>query len=337
MKLATFRTADGIERVGAVVSDDVVVDLSAADSSLFADMLSLIGSGKQGLEAAAFHATRAASVHRLGEIRLMAPIPKPPRLRDFLCYEKHFRQSRANRHLFGVGSTRLDPASVELPAVWYRAPVYYKCNCHSVVGTGDDVHWPAYSNIIDYEFELGIVVGRAGVDVPPQSALEHVFGYTIFNDFSARDTQYVEMSAGFGPSKGKDFDTGNAIGPWIVTADELPGLADVELVTRVNGVIWARGSTAEMHHGVRDVVSYASQGETLVPGEIFGTGTVGDGCGNELGRFLKHGDVVELEAAGIGVLRNRIVAPHVREVPVLPCRIEFDRSPTAQPGRADTR
>lgn len=318
MKLASFRVPSGEVHVGAVLDGEVVVDLTLADPALFPNMLTLIGGGKKALDAAATHVARKANQRALAEVRLEAPIPLPPKLRDFLCFEKHFRQSRANRYLFGVGTARLDPAAVELPKEWYQTPVGYKSNCYSVVGSGHDVVWPAYSQIIDYEFELGIVIGKSGVNVTKEAALQHVFGYTIFNDFSARDAQYKEMTVGFGPSKGKDFDTGNGLGPWIVTTDEIPDLQDLTMITRVNGEEWARGNAGEMRHKVSDVVSYASLGETLVPGEVLGTGTVGNGCGNELGRFLKHGDVLELEAVGIGILRNHIVAPHVPAPPKLP-------------------
>ena len=183
------------------------------------------------------------------------------------------------------------------------------------------MRWPAYSRIIDYELEIGAVIGRGGRNLAPGDALARVFGYTVFNDFSARDEQYIEMQGQLGPAKGKDFDTGNALGPWITTADEVGDPQDLEMIARVNGEIWSRGNSRDMKHGFRDIVAYASLEETLYPGEILGSGTVGGGCGNELGRFLKDGDVVELEVGRIGRLRNRIVAPHVREVPKLPIKI----------------
>jgi 2-keto-4-pentenoate hydratase/2-oxohepta-3-ene-1,7-dioic acid hydratase in catechol pathway len=183
------------------------------------------------------------------------------------------------------------------------------------------VHWPSYSRIIDYELEIGLVIGRGGKNVKKGDALSHVFGYTVFNDFSARDEQYIEMQGQLGPAKGKDFDTGNAFGPWITTADEIGDPQNLRMQARVNGETWSDGWSRDMKHGFADIVAYASVEETLVPGEILGSGTVGGGCGNEQGRFMKHGDVIELEVSGIGVLRNRIVAPHVRETPKLPIKI----------------
>ena len=282
----------------------------------FADMVSLIEAGPSALSSLA-----PRKFYYLNSVKLLAPIPRPPRIRDFLCFELHVRQSRANRYLFGMGSERLDPAKVEIAKVWYERPVYYKGNPFSVVGPEAEVHWPSYSRIIDYELEIGVVIGRGGKNIRKEDALEHVFGYTVFNDFSARDEQYIEMQGSLGPAKGKDFDTGNAFGPWITTADEIGDPQALDMSARINGETWSRGNSRTMKHGFADIVAYASLEESLYPAEILGSGTVGGGCGNELGRFIKHGDVIELEVSGIGVLRNRIVAPHVREVPALPIKI----------------
>jgi 2-keto-4-pentenoate hydratase/2-oxohepta-3-ene-1,7-dioic acid hydratase in catechol pathway len=311
LKLGTFITPEGAQRVGMLGEDGRVGEISE-----FADMVSLIEAGGSALSSLS-----PRKFHDVASVKLLAPIPRPPRIRDFLCFELHVRQSRANRYLFGMGTERLDPAGVEIAKVWYERPVYYKGNPFSVVGPDAEVHWPSYSRIIDYELEIGVVIGRGGKNVRKENALEHVFGYTVFNDFSARDEQYIEMQGSLGPAKGKDFDTGNAFGPWITTADEIGDAQALDMSARVNGETWSRGNSRTMKHGFADIVAYASLEESLYPGEILGSGTVGGGCGNELGRFLKHGDVIELEVGGIGVLRNRIVAPHVREVPALPIKI----------------
>jgi 2-keto-4-pentenoate hydratase/2-oxohepta-3-ene-1,7-dioic acid hydratase in catechol pathway len=175
--------------------------------------------------------------------------------------------------------------------------------------------------VIDYELEIALVTAKAGKNLPKGASRDYVFGYMIFNDFSARDAQYIEMQTGLGPAKGKDFDTGNAMGPWLVTADEVGDPQGLEMIARVNGEEWSRGSSREMRHTFDDIVSHASADETFYPGEILGSGTVGGGCGNELGRFMKHGDVVELQISGLGVLRNRIVAPHVPQPPRMPLNI----------------
>jgi len=322
VKLGTFVAPDGAQHVGAVLPDGRIADLtaSAADPA-FRDMLSLIEAGPAALDRARAVAATPKLTHAMADVRLLAPLPRPPRMRDFLCFELHVRQSRANRYLFGQGTERLDPAKIEIARVWYERPVYYKGNPFSVVGHDAEVRWPAYSSIIDYELEIGVVIGRGGRNVAAADALGHVFGYTVFNDFSARDEQYREMQGQLGPAKGKDFDTGNALGPWITTADEIGDPQNLEMIARVNGETWSRGNTRDMHHRFRDIIAYSSLEETLVPGEILGSGTVGGGCGNELGRFMKDGDVIELEVGGIGVLRNRIVAPHVKAVPALPIRI----------------
>ena len=142
-----------------------------------------------------------------------------------------------------------------------------------------------------------------------QDARSHIFGYLIFNDISARDAQLREMSGTLGPAKGKDFDTGNVFGPWPATADEIPDPYDLTMVARVNGIEQSRGSSGEMRHRFEDILAHASRDETLHAGEFFGSGTVGGGCGLELGKFLRDGDVVELEITGLGVLTNRIVFP----------------------------
>lgn len=319
MKLTTFLTADGSEHIGAVLpKDSRVIDFTASDPSpAFRDMLSLIDAGPEALA----RARTLKQGHDLSSVKLLAPLPRPRRLRDCLAFEKHVRQSRANRYLFGQGKERLDPATIEIPRAWYKKPVYYKGNTISIVGPEAEVHWPAYSQIIDYELEIALVTGKRGKDVPVGAAHDYVFGFMIFNDFSARDAQYIEMQTGLGPAKGKDFDTGNALGPWLVTADEVGDPQALQMIARVNGEEWSHGSSREMLHTFDTIVSHASDGETFYPGEILGSGTVGGGCGNELGKFMKHGDVIELEVSHLGVLRNRIVAPHVPQPPTLPLKI----------------
>jgi 2-keto-4-pentenoate hydratase/2-oxohepta-3-ene-1,7-dioic acid hydratase in catechol pathway len=323
VKLATFVAPDGAQHIGVVLPGERrIADLTASASDpAFADMLALVDAGPAGLERARAVAASPRVVHELGAVRLLAPLPVPRRIRDFLCFELHVRQSRANRYLFGQGTERLDPAKVEIAKIWYERPVYYKSNCFSVVGHDAEVHWPSYSRVIDYELEIGVVLGRRGKNVPKDEALAYAFGYTIFNDFSARDEQFIEMQGMLGPAKGKDFDTGNAFGPWITTADEVPDPQDFTMLARVNGEEWSRGSSRTMRHTFADIIAYASTEETFYPGEILGSGTVGGGCGNELGRFMKHGDRIELEVSGIGVLRNTIVAPHVPAPPQLPIKI----------------
>lgn len=160
---------------------------------------------------------------------------------------------------------------------------------------------------MDFELELAAIIGKRGRDIPADQAPAHIFGYTIFNDMSARDAQMKEMPGQLGPAKGKDFDTGNILGPWILTADEVPHPVALTMEARVNGDLWGRGNSSDMHHGFGDIIAHISASETLYPGEVIGSGTVGFGCGLELGRFLEDGDEIALSIEKIGTLTNRIV------------------------------
>ncbi len=203
-------------------------------------------------------------------------------------------------------STRADERVI---ATFNRQPIYYKCNRFAVIGPDEDVIWPAYSKAMDFELEFACYIGRRAKDVPREKARDYIVGYTIFNDMSARDTQAVEMGGMLGPAKSKDFDTGNVMGPCLVTADELPDPYDLNMVARVNGEEWGRGSTRDMRWQFEDLIAHISRSETLYPGEVLGSGTVGNGCGLEQLRYLKPDDLIELEVEGIGTLRTRIRRP----------------------------
>ena len=219
-----------------------------------------------------------------------APSVDPPAMLDFAAFEQHL----VNAHARG---------KKELLDVFYERPVYYKMDPVTVIGHGDVVRWAGESSYMDYELELGLVIGSAASDLQPESALEHVFGVTVLNDFTARDVQSREMPSGFGPAKGKDFAT--ALGPWVTTLDELD-IDNLTMLARVNGEEWSRGSTSTLTWSIGELLAYASRSGELVPGEVIGSGTVGLGCGLELYKSLQPGDVVELEIEGIGVLRNTI-------------------------------
>jgi 2-keto-4-pentenoate hydratase/2-oxohepta-3-ene-1,7-dioic acid hydratase in catechol pathway len=260
-------------------------------------------------------------MHAVGDVKLLAPIPHPPQMRDFLCFEKHLVQAfQAARKLRAQGAP--DPAAalaemeakgiLAVPQTWYDRPIYYHPSRFSVCGHEDDVPWPTYSQALDFELEFGCYVGKPGKDIPRGRARDHIFGYTIFNDFSARDEQTLEMPGQLGPGKGKDFDGANAMGPCLVTADEIPDPYRLEMVVRVNGAEWGRGNSRDMRWKFEDCIAHVARSETLHPGEFFGSGTVGNGSGLEHLRFLAPGDVVELEVERIGVLRNRVVKPASR-------------------------
>ena len=232
---------------------------------------------------------RASAIE--GDVRLLAPL-RPRSLRDFLAFEGHMK----------AALTRLGR---EVPTEWYEVPAYYKGMPDTVIGPDDEIPWPAWTDKLDHELELAAVIGRAVRDVAPEDAPACIFGYTIWNDLSARDVQTRELPVGMGPGKAKDWDGSNVLGPCIVTADELDA-SDVAMRVRVNGELWGEDSSAHMHHTFADMIAYASRSQTLYPGEVLGSGTAAGGSGLELDRWLAPGDVVELEIDGIGVLRNRI-------------------------------
>ena len=216
--------------------------------------------------------------------RLLAPL-RPRSLRDFLGFEGHLQGAYR-----GLGR--------EIPREWYEVPAYYKGLPDTVVGPETEVPWPAYTDRLDHELELAAVIGRRVRDVAASEATACIFAYTIWNDFSARDVQRVEMPVGLGPGKAKDWDGSNVLGPCLVTADEFDA-SDARMTVRVNGEVWGESSTAEMHHTFADMIAYISQGQTLYPGEVLGSGM-------ELDRWLAPGDVIELDIEGIGILRNPI-------------------------------
>jgi 2-keto-4-pentenoate hydratase/2-oxohepta-3-ene-1,7-dioic acid hydratase in catechol pathway len=223
--------------------------------------------------------------------RLLAPL-RPRSLRDFLAFEGHLRNAYAR-----LGR--------DIPAEWYDVPAYYKGMPDTVIGPDDDVPWPAWTEKLDHELELAAVIGAGGRDISLADAPAAIFGYTIWNDLSARDVQARELPVGMGPGKAKDWDGSNVLGPCIATPDELD-LTRARMQVRVNGDVWGEDSPASMHHSFADMIAYVSRGQTLHAGEVLGSGTAAGGSGLELDRWLQEGDVVELEIDGIGVLRNRI-------------------------------
>jgi 2-keto-4-pentenoate hydratase/2-oxohepta-3-ene-1,7-dioic acid hydratase (catechol pathway) len=221
------------------------------------------------------------------EVKLLSPIPRPWRIHDFMAIEEHVKN-----------------VMKRIPEEWYNIPVAYKGNPDAVIGPDDEVIWPRYTEKLDYELELCAIIGKKGRNVELKRAEEYIFGYSIFNDFSARDIQMREMSVGLGPFKGKDFAT--AIGPCIVTRDSFNPY-NAKMIARVNGEVWSEGYIREMKFDFPYLVHYLSLEEDIFPGDVIGSGTVGKGCGLEINKWLKPGDIVELEVEGIGVLRNKVV------------------------------
>ncbi len=227
---------------------------------------------------------REHAEYRLDEVRLLPPVLHPPSVRDFFAFEQHAATVWAQ-----TGRT--------LPREWYELPVFYFSNPTQIYGPDDVVPYPDGTEQLDYELEVAAVIGAEG----------EIAGFTVMNDWSARDLQLAEMRVGLGPAKGKDFAT--SLGPVVVTVDELDG-REAEMVARVNGEERSRGNLRDLYHGWDAIVARAARNTRLLPGDILGSGTVGGGCILEAGdgRWLEEGDVVELEVEGIGVLRN-VVGP----------------------------
>ena len=212
-------------------------------------------------------------------------------LRDFIAFEEHIKTVRSRR-------------GDKVPPAWYELPAYYKGNYRSLIGHDQPLRWPRYTEKLDYELELACIIGKQGIDIPEPQAAGYIGGYAVLNDWSARDIQFQEGSVGLGPSKGKDF--GTSIGPWLVTPDEF-NPKNARMTARINGELWSDGNIGKIHWGFPQMIAHVSMEEMVYPGDILGSGTVGGGCGLELDRWLKPGDVVELEVEGIGLLRNRVV------------------------------
>ena len=292
MKFATIATLRATSQP-ALVKEERVYTLP------YPDMLAVMAAG-------ADKAAKKASKDSLAidEIKFLSPL-KPTTLRDGYAFEQHVVTANKNR-------------GREVPEEWYQFPVFYFTNPNAVFGHEDVIPYPPYTQAMDYELEIAAVIGKGGMNIKPEDAPAHIFGYTIFNDWSARDIQRKEMIVGLGPAKGKDF--ASSFGPVIVThesiadkATDRPGVYDLSMMARINGVEFSRGNFKDMHWSFGEIIARASDSVMLYPGDVIGSGTVGTGCLLELTKFqgpwLKHGDVVELEIERIGILRNTVGSP----------------------------
>jgi 2-keto-4-pentenoate hydratase/2-oxohepta-3-ene-1,7-dioic acid hydratase in catechol pathway len=320
LKLATFEHAGQIV-TGAVIGHGLLLDLCAAASPaerhLVHSMQAIIESEPRSLEliATLLAGNRGDHVLPAAEVRFLAPLPAPNSIRDFANFELHCLQA-LETSMRTRAASQPDPEAAyrsyrasgnyALPPIWYERPFYFKGNRRSCSGHDSTIQWPRFTKLLDYELEFAAIIGRQGVDIAHERAREHIFGYTIFNDFSARDEQVRDQQFRLGPSKGKDFDTSNAMGPWIVTRDELADPYSLSMAVRVNGELRGSGSSGDMQHSFEDCIAFVSRDETLYPGDVFGSGTVGNGCGFERGRYLEPDDVVELEISALGALRNLV-------------------------------
>lgn len=328
MKLVTYLHPDSTPRpkLGAMVNN-AIVDLDAAATwaqgacslskeDLPGSMLELIYAGESKWEYTRCILAEAAKsgdilslkgakhksiAYPVSQVRLLPPI-HPLTLRDAYAFENHVKAANENR-------------GKAVPEEWYQFPVFYYSNPHTIFGTDETIPCPSYTNALDYELEIAAIIGPGGIDLDPDEATKHIFGLTIFNDWSARDVQRSEMKVGLGPAKGKDF--ASSLGPCIVTLDELsdratgrPGVYDLTMTARVNNFERSRGNFKDIHYSFGEIISRVSNSTPLFPGDVIGSGTVGTGCLLELtkgeGPWLQPGDVVELEIERIGILRNLI-------------------------------
>jgi 2-keto-4-pentenoate hydratase/2-oxohepta-3-ene-1,7-dioic acid hydratase in catechol pathway len=296
MRWVTYRAAGGSERPGLLRDGSV--------HGLDGTLLALIESG---LAAAAERAVAApVEVVDLADVRLAAPIPRPPSVRDFLSFEEHLRNARR-----ALGRSEVSP-------VWFEQPVFYFTNPAALRGPDEEIPISPGSTEFDYEVEVAAIVGREGHDLTPAEAEAHIAGYTIFCDWSARDLQRRESTVGLGPAKGKDGAT--SIGPVLVTPDELEPYRDgkgyrLGMRAAVNGRDLGGGTWADIHWSFGQMLAYASRGTRLLPGDVIGSGTVGTGCllelsglhGTERYPWLQPGDVVTIEVEQLGAITGRIV------------------------------
>jgi 2-keto-4-pentenoate hydratase/2-oxohepta-3-ene-1,7-dioic acid hydratase in catechol pathway len=276
MRLVTFRASDGTDRVGRLAGDSVI-ELAARDMRAW-----LAGEGRRDADTAP---------RPLAGVTLRAPIPEPPSVRDFFSFEGHVATGWRLR-------------GGEIPRAWYEMPIFYFSNPASIHGPGEPVRRPAATSLLDFELEIAAVLGAGG----------EIAGFTLFNDWSARDLQRQEMTVGLGPAKGKDFAI--SLGPWLVTPDELPyddGRLRVEASVTLNGEQLTRTTAAEQHWSWPELVEHAGRDTRLRPGDVLGSGTLNRGCLLELNaeggtpRWLEPGDVVTIAADELGELTTEIV------------------------------
>lgn len=297
MKLVTFETINHTTYAGVVNGERVLpvnyptlLEL-LQDPEGMAKARQVLESDEQGLA--------------LSEIKLLTPVPHPPTLRDFYAFEQHVATARKKR---GLGM---------IPE-WYEIPTFYFSNTSEICGHEEPVAYPVGSQELDIELEIACVIGREGKDISVEQAADYIAGYTIMNDWSARDFQRLDMKLNLGPGKGKDFAT--SLGPWLVTPDELAARRsgsgaseryDMLMLARVNGQEISRGNFKQIYYSFPQMIAYASRNVRLRPGDVIGSGTVGTGClleiGTEVHPWFQRGETIELEIEGIGVLRNTIV------------------------------
>ena len=296
MKFVRYSHNDGVIHSGFISGE--YIHKSPADIPLIA----LLRSNNLEIQGAAALANPADI--SVSEATFHTPIETPPAVRDFMAFETHVVNSMA-----ALGR--------EVSPAWYEIPVFYFSNPQAVADPSSDVHISPGSEQYDFELEIAAIIGTSGTNIPLEDAEKHIAGYTIFCDWSARDLQELEMRVGLGPAKGKDGTS--TLGPYFVSLDEIENLRsnkgyDIELTVKVNGKLYTKANWQTIYWSFAQMITFASRGTTLVPGDVIGSGTVGTGCILELGRvngfdkfpYLRVGDVVEIDAGILGSTKNVI-------------------------------
>jgi 2-keto-4-pentenoate hydratase/2-oxohepta-3-ene-1,7-dioic acid hydratase in catechol pathway len=319
MKLVTFKNKKGQTRIGWLKGDGVV-DMKALDSRLPNDMLTFIDKHEKFFQIIKNNNLEDTTPqYKLSEVTLLAPLPNPRSFRDYIGFEQHMlNASKSFGHKVGEA--------------WYEMPIFYFTNHQAIYGPEDAIKRPEKEIKLDIELEMAVIIGKKGADITVENADDYIFGYTVFNDWTARFIQKREMEVPLGPHKGKDF--ANAIGPCIVTKDEfeqyrctisrqthpehlqMPASTgdrfDVKMTSRINGETICEGNYKTVHWTFPQMIQRASENNvSMMPGDMLGSGTVGWGSlienNFQVHRPLEPGDVVELEIEGIGVLTNKVV------------------------------
>ncbi|MCA1032421.1 fumarylacetoacetate hydrolase family protein [Bacillus timonensis] len=304
MKFVTFEVKNGGEIRSGWLRENLIIDMNrVSGGKLPSSLLDFLEDSEKNLALARL--INESEIDKkftlqFDEVRILAPLPRPNSIRDFYAFEEHVKTARKKRGL-------------DVIPEWYEIPVFYFTNHLAVIGPNELVEIPKGCKWMDYELEIACVIGKKGKDIPVDKADDYIFGYTIMNDWSARDIQKKEMMVGLGPAKGKDFAT--SIGPYLVTKDELEPYRDgksyqLEMKAKVNGKTISYGNLESIYYSFGQMIERASESVYLHPGDVIGSGTVGTGCILELGPevhpWLQSGDIVELEITSLGILRNQV-------------------------------
>jgi len=302
MKFITFTNREQQQRAGILMNDSVIDLNFASNGELPETMADFIKNQSLYIPVVqSLLETKDLPSINLKNVQLTAPLPNPTSFRDFVAFETHVKNATKRS-----GDT--------VAPEWYEMPIFYFSNPNAMKGPEEEVKRPSRCIRLDYELELACVIGKEGKNIKASEAEDYIFGYTILNDWSARDIQMKEMKVLLGPAKGKDFAT--SIGPYIVTKDELEPYRvgqrfNLEMTAKVNGEVLSKGNFKDIYYTFGDMIERASEDVTLYPGDIIGSGTVGFGClmelGTEVHRWLEPGDEVELAITGLGSLTNKII------------------------------